>query len=63
MMRKRQSQMLSSAFSETSKQSVRGLKEYDDDEDNQENFQILLEINNGLVQHCWRSKRSGLCDL
>ena len=35
-------------FGETSKQSVSGLKEYDDDEDNQENFQILLEINNGL---------------
>ena len=36
------------SFGETSKQSVGGLKEYDDDEDNQENFQILLEINNGL---------------
>ena len=36
------------SFGETSKQSVGGLKEYDTDEDNQENFQILLEINNGL---------------
>jgi len=36
------------SFDETSKQSVSGLKEFDSDEDNQENFQILLEINNGL---------------
>ena len=36
------------SFGETRKQSVGGLKEYDTDEDNQENFQILLEINNGL---------------
>ena len=35
-------------FGETSKQTVGGLKEYDTDEDNQENFQVLLEINNGL---------------
>ena len=35
-------------FGETSKQSVAGLKEYDTDEDNQKNFQVLLEINNGL---------------
>ena len=36
------------SFGDTSKQSVAGLKEYDTDEDNQENFQVLLEINNGL---------------
>ena len=36
------------SFGETSKQSVAGLKEYDTDEDNQKNFQVLLEINNGL---------------
>ena len=36
------------SFGETGKQSVGGLKEYDTDEDNQENFQVLLEINNGL---------------
>ena len=36
------------SFGETSKESVGGLKEYDTDEDNQENFQVLLEINNGL---------------
>ena len=36
------------SFGELSKQSVSGLKEFDSDEDNQENFQILLEINNGL---------------
>ena len=36
------------SFGETSKQTVGGLKEYDTDEDNQKNFQILLEINNGL---------------
>ena len=36
------------SFGETSKQTVGGLKEYDTDEDNQENFQILLEINKGL---------------
>ena len=35
-------------FGETSKQTVGGLKEYDTDEDNQENFQVLLEINKGL---------------
>ena len=36
------------SFGETSKQSVAGLKEYGTDEDNQENFQVLLEIKNGL---------------
>ena len=36
------------SFGETSKQTNGGLKEYDTDEDNQENFQVLLEINNGL---------------